>query len=65
MSGIRTVTVDLGSRSYPIHIGAETLPVLGRELRTLVGATRAVVNPVDEEQMQADLDDAGRLLDED
>lgn len=36
------LTVDLGQRAYPIHIGPQTLGLLGKELKRL-GATRVLI----------------------
>jgi 3-dehydroquinate synthase len=41
--GGRSVTVDLGERSYPIEIGAGTLDGIGAAVKTRLSATRAVV----------------------
>ncbi len=41
---MRTVTVSLGQRSYPIHIGGKLLPTLGAECRKLaLGARCALI----------------------
>jgi 3-dehydroquinate synthase len=40
---LRTVTVELGERSYPIEIGAGTLADLGARIADRTGARRAVV----------------------
>lgn len=39
---MRTYTVDLGERSYPIHIGSGVLKTIGEEVKRL-GATRVLV----------------------
>ena len=39
---MRTYTVDLGNRSYPIHIGSGVLSLIGEEVKRL-GATRVLV----------------------
>jgi 3-dehydroquinate synthase len=45
---VRTVTVALGERSYPVHIGAGLLAEAGARLAPLLAAPRAVIvtNPV-------------------
>src|SRR2546422_2863101 len=40
---LRSVTVDLGDRSYPVEIGAGTLAELGARVAVCTGARRAVV----------------------
>src|SRR5262249_911206 len=40
---LRSVTVDLGDRSYPVEIGAGTLAGLGARIAACTGARRAVV----------------------
>jgi 3-dehydroquinate synthase len=48
MTAARTVTVALGERSYPVHIGAGLLADAGARLAPVLAAPRAVVvsNPV-------------------
>jgi len=40
---MRTVTVSLGQRSYPIHIGSKLLPTLGSECRKLSLGKRCAI----------------------
>src|SRR2546422_1930642 len=40
---LRSVTVELGDRSYPVEIGAGTLAGLGARVAACTGARRAVV----------------------
>ncbi|NUP98981.1 MAG: 3-dehydroquinate synthase [Armatimonadetes bacterium] len=42
-SRARTVTIDLGERSYPVHIGAGQLSALGRHLREQGLGQRALI----------------------
>jgi 3-dehydroquinate synthase len=44
----RPITVDLGERSYPIHIGHGTLAEAGEEIARRTGARRAVIVTVPE-----------------
>ncbi len=43
LTGMRTVTVSLGSRSYPILVGEDLLPSLGRRCRSLGLASSCAV----------------------
>jgi 3-dehydroquinate synthase len=47
MSGMQTLTVNLGERSYPIHVGANTLDRVGESLQQagLRGKVAIVSNP--------------------
>jgi len=42
--GYETLTVDLGERAYPIHIGRDVLPVLQEELAKRNGASAWVID---------------------